>query len=109
MLDYSSDHSLLYTIKIINEIRKNQEVSVEWNKKFVKLGGFTHLLKCFLHMELHKIENSLSHKCIDSLIMLIYEFQNKDNALKQEMIELVDQVTPRCLQFIHMISLFTIK
>lgn len=74
LLDFSSDHSLLYTIRIINEIKANKEISGEWKKKFIRLGGFTHLLRCLLEMELHSIENSLSVKCLDNLILLIYEF-----------------------------------
>jgi len=97
LLDFSSDHSLLYTIRIINEIKANKEISGEWRKKFIRLDGFTHLLRCFLEMELHTIENSLSLKCLDNLILLIYELQHQDNSLQMEMCQLVEKITPRCL------------
>lgn len=66
IFDYSSDHSLLYTLNIIGLLNKKERS--QWNEKFIKLGGFEHLLECFVKLNLKKIENSLSLKCLDSLV-----------------------------------------
>ena len=95
---------LLYSVKIMREMLKKPD----FTEKFVKLGGFEHLLKCFLDLHTKKIENALSIKCLENLIMIIFELSTKVAELKAILLQMVDRIVPRCLEFIHMIVNFSL-
>lgn len=76
ILDPKSTNKLLYSLKIITSFldnRKDQKV-VQWRFKFVSMGGFNHLLKTFANLEIKEIETNLSMKCIEHMILLLYDF-----------------------------------
>lgn len=45
-----------------------------WKTNFLKLGGLHHLLNTFIELDIKRIDNALTMKCIDNLIQLIYGF-----------------------------------
>jgi hypothetical protein len=47
---------------------------MQWRYKFVSMGGFMHLLKTFIHLDLKAIDTNLTMKCIEHLILILYDF-----------------------------------
>ena len=43
-----------------------------WKEEFIGLGGFTHLLHCFVELSLSEIRSSLELKVIHSLVCVIF-------------------------------------
>jgi hypothetical protein len=86
LLDPKSTHKLLYSLKIIQTIcnnKKDQKVT-QWKFKFIQMGGYQHLINTFIGLEIQSIETSLTLKCIEALIMIIYEFIQFDKNLLSE-------------------------
>lgn len=47
------------------------------------MGGFVHLLKTFVGLDIKQIETNLTLKCIESLILILYDFLSTDKDLNK--------------------------
>ena len=47
------------------------------------MGGFSHLLKTFANLEINAIDTNLTMKCIEHLIIILYEFLSVDKDLNK--------------------------
>lgn len=45
------------------------------------MGGFTHLLKTFISLEIKQIDTNLTMKCIEQLILILFDFNMGDKEL----------------------------
>lgn len=83
ILDPKSTNKLLYSLNIISSLHTNKKdpKALQWRFKFVQMGGFAHLLKTFISLDLKHIDTSLTMKCIESLIIILYDFIVTDKEL----------------------------
>ena len=65
-----------------NQILQLYEVQRVWKQEFIQLGGFTHLLRCLVQLNLHEIKSSLELKAIRCLISIIFKFINHDKEMQ---------------------------
>jgi hypothetical protein len=73
------------------------------------MGGFSHLLNTFVHLEVKSIDTFLTLKCIENLITTIMEFlliekKNQDEVYKQK-----EDLFLKCFYWLDLISDYTIK
>jgi len=128
LLDSKSTHKLLYSLKIIEGLElgtgeaakkantnNNQgqapegNQNLEWKQKFIKLGGFTHLLSTLIGLKLEAVDSKLTLRCIESILAALIDFTSVEQSLQEEIYEKREAVVLTCLKYIHMIGLFTLK
>ncbi len=111
ILDPKSTLKLLYTLKILTTLNNNKKdtKTLQWRQTFFKLGGFHHLLTTFLQLDIKKIETSLTLKCIEYLINLLFEFSQLDKNVVGEVLKQKETFVMKCINLIDLISDFSIK
>lgn len=72
------------------------------------MGGFSHLLKTFISLEIKQIDTNLTIKCIEQLIMILDDFITNDKELVKEVLDNKDLVVMRSINFVDLISDYTI-
>mmetsp|Transcript_49151 Transcript_49151/g.36204 ORF Transcript_49151/g.36204 Transcript_49151/m.36204 type:complete len:106 (+) Transcript_49151:1059-1376(+) len=77
LLDPTSIFKLFYSLRIVM-FKGTDQSALQWRAAFSQLGGFNHLLKTFLDLNLAKIETNLTIKCIELLINMLYDFSIQD-------------------------------
>ncbi len=89
ILDPKSTYKLLYSLKIINALHGNRKdtKATQWKFKFVQMGGFNHLLRTFISLDVISIETNLTMKCIEHLIIILYDFITSDKELSKQVID----------------------
>jgi hypothetical protein len=67
-------------------MNKKDPKTIQWRTTFVQLGGTQHLLHTFINLNIVSIENSLTLKCIEKLLMILFEFVGIDKSIIGEII-----------------------
>jgi hypothetical protein len=73
------------------------------------MGGFAHLLKTFISLEIKQIDSVLSMKCIESLIIILFDFFTTDKDLAKSVLENKESLILKGIQLMDMISDYTIR
>ena len=73
------------------------------------MGGFAHLLKTFISLEMKQIDSVLSMKCIESLIIILFDFFQSDKDLAKSVLENKESLILKGIQLMDMISDYTIR
>ena len=64
----------LYDDDYNEQLLQDYEIQRFWKQEFIQLGGFTHLIRCLVQLNLHEIKSSLELKAIRYLINVITKF-----------------------------------
>ncbi len=67
------------------------------------MGGFNHLLKTFIGLDLKQIDTGLTMKCVDLLIIILYDFIYNEKDLIKNVMESKELVIMRCVNLIDLI------
>ena len=109
-------NNLLYSLKIVNTLYSSrspaksvQQSLLQWRLKFTSLGGFSHLLHTFAHLTLPSIDTTLTLKCIDNLIIILYEFFTQDKDLVKEVMALKEVIVDKCVHLIDLVGQYSIE
>lgn len=81
-----------------------------WKLKFIEQGGFTHLQRTLVDLKIESIDSKLTMKCIEHLILTIYNFMN-DNKSKfiEQILSMKNELVLKILHYIDMITEFSIE
>jgi len=111
ILDHKSTNKLLYSLRIINNLfgnPKKDPKSQQWRYKFVSMGGFQHLLRTFVSLEVRQIDTNLTLKCIELLIALLWEFIVAEKELVKFVLESKEAVIMKGIALVDQISDYTL-
>lgn len=72
------------------------------------MGGFSHLLKTFISLDIKSIETNLTMKCIENLIVILYEFITSEKELVKQVMDSKELVIQKCINLIDLISDYTL-
>lgn len=75
----------------------------------MELGGFEYLLNAFISLDVKKIETNLTLKCIEHLIMALYDFITVDKNLISEIQKAKQLFVTKIINLVDLISDFTIS
>ncbi|CDW78729.1 UNKNOWN [Stylonychia lemnae] len=108
LLDPKSTNKLLYSLRIINNLHSNKKdpKCQQWKYKFVSLGGFTHLLKTFINLEIKQIDTNLILKCVEHLIFILHDFIVNDRELVKLVMDNKESVILKSINLIDLIAEF---
>ncbi len=67
------------------------------------MGGFAHLLKTFISLDIKQIDTNLALKCIEHLIIILYEFIHSDKDLIKQVLENKENVIIKTINLIDLI------
>jgi hypothetical protein len=67
------------------------------------MGGFQHLLKTFINLDIKQIDTNLTMKCIEHLIIILYEFISNDKDLTKLVMDNKENVIMKIINLIDLI------